>query len=115
MLKIKLVFSVLLVLIISSVAAQAETSPACPGGTCGIGQSLLATQATMTSSSGPGIGVPGWGGFSPYGPWGIFGQYCMFGPYGLFGPSGPGYGSCMGFDGFGMHERPQAPPRNNGK
>jgi hypothetical protein len=42
--------------------------------------------------------------FSVFGPYGIYGQYGVYGPYGMYGPAGPGYGSGLGFSGFGMHD-----------
>jgi hypothetical protein len=42
--------------------------------------------------------------FSAYGPYGIYGQYGVYGPYGMYGPGGPGYGSGLGFNGFGMND-----------
>ncbi|OPY27175.1 MAG: hypothetical protein A4E28_02118 [Methanocella sp. PtaU1.Bin125] len=45
--------------------------------------------------------------FNPYsifGPYGIHGQYSIYGPYGMYGPGGPGYGSGLGFNGFGMND-----------
>jgi hypothetical protein len=42
--------------------------------------------------------------FSFFGPYGIHGQYSIYGPYGMYGPGGPGYGSGLGFNGFGMND-----------
>lgn len=42
--------------------------------------------------------------FCAFGPYGIHGQYSIYGPYGMYGPGGPGYGSGLGFNGFGMND-----------
>ena len=42
--------------------------------------------------------------YSIFGPFGIHGQYSIYGPYGMYGSGGPGYGSGLGFNGFGMND-----------
>lgn len=53
--------------------------------------------------SGP-VEIPVYNPFCAFGPYGIHGQYSIYGPYGMYGPGGPGYGSGLGFNGFGMND-----------
>jgi len=77
------------------------------------GDGPLVDYFSVPPGSGLLFGVGSWGGYSAFGPWGLYDQYGLFGPFGLFGPSGPGYGSCLGFGGFGMHAPPGPPPKEN--
>jgi len=66
--------------------------------------------AGLGNAPGPGVlppvpdgGMP-YNPFSVYGPYGLFDQYSIYGPYGMYGAAGPGYGSGLGFNGFGMND-----------
>ncbi len=101
MVKHKLLLILMAALAIVLINVQATAQP--PGILANTGGPLV-DMYSVPDGYGLMFGIGSWGGYSMYGPYGIYDQYGLFGPWGLFGPSGPGYGSGLGFNGFGMHD-----------
>jgi hypothetical protein len=103
----KVTITGIVLLIALSVTWQAFAqvlAPGLPGTPTGgrLGYWELASLGKIPSS-GP-VDVPVYNPYCAFGPYGIHGQYSIYGPYGMYGPGGPGYGSGLGFNGFGMHD-----------
>lgn len=93
---------------LAQVAASAPlvgSAPYAPGPDTSVGRLGYWELASLGKSipSGP-VDIPVNNPFCAFGPYGIHGQYSIYGPYGMYGAAGPGYGSGLGFNGFGMND-----------